>query len=78
MDLEQVELGTEVVTLIDLVCPMEHSLKVSNWIYERGGSTRRTGPKVKDYRADMSKYHVLGHIPGKWKQSEIEEQLKAL
>lgn len=78
MDLEQVELETQVVTLIDLVCPMEDALKVSNWIYNSGGGTRRTGPKVTNYRADNSKYHVIGHIAGTWTRNEIEEQIKAL
>lgn len=78
MDIKDCELVTETVTSIDLVCPVAHSRAVLDWIYANGGSTRRTGPRVVNYRALPDSFHVIGHIAGVWTRAEIEKAIRAL
>lgn len=68
----------QVVTNIDLVCPMVHSKVILDWIYANGGATRRTGPRVVNLRADPKCFHVTGHIAGSWTHAQIEEAINAL
>lgn len=71
MNLAACKLTTEVVTLIDVECPMAYVPKVIDLITNHLGNATRTisgGGTVR----------VVGHIPGKWNQSEVEEMLSKL
>lgn len=78
MDIDSCELTTLTVTNIDLVCPVAYRQKVLNWIYDNGGATSRTGPQVRDFRANPKRFHVIGYVAGVWKKDEIEQALSAL
>jgi hypothetical protein len=68
----------QVVTNINLVCPMMHSKVVLDWIYAHDGATSRSGPRVTGFRADLETFHVIGRIAGSWTQEQIEEAINAL
>jgi hypothetical protein len=68
----------QVVTNIDMVCPMMHAKVVLDWIYANGGATRRTGPRVTGLKVDPKTFHVVGQIAGSWTQEQIEEAINAL